>query len=91
MKEKANAILVPALAQCLGERHQVIIMHPDEVIRPEHLVQLVPEMIIDTRQAHLEVRDGTASTFAGLWHRRLRDRGAQAARPKSSAVRLQVA
>ena len=51
MKEKANAIFVPALAQCLGERHQVIIMHPDEVIRLEHLVQLSCEVIIDTQIA----------------------------------------
>ena len=40
---------MPALAQCLGERNQVIIMHPDEVIRPEHLVQLAREVIIDTQ------------------------------------------
>src|SRR5271155_5057534 len=33
VKEKADAILVPTLAQRLGERHQVIIMHPNEVIR----------------------------------------------------------
>ena len=47
VKEKADAILVPALAQCLGERHQVIIMHPDEVIGLKHLVQLACEVIID--------------------------------------------
>ena len=51
MKEKADAILVPALAQRLGERHQMIIMHPDEIIRPEHLVQLAREVIIDTQIA----------------------------------------
>ena len=33
VKEKADAVLMSALAQCLGERHQMIIMHPDEVIR----------------------------------------------------------
>jgi hypothetical protein len=49
VKEKADAILVPALAQCLGERDQVIIMYPDDVIRPEHLVQLACEVIIDTQ------------------------------------------
>jgi hypothetical protein len=49
VKEKADAILVPALAQCLGEWHQMIIMHPDDVIRPEHLVQLACEVIIDTQ------------------------------------------
>ena len=38
MKEKADAVLVPTLAQCLGERDQVIVMHPNEVIRLEHLV-----------------------------------------------------
>src|SRR5580700_1499578 len=51
VKEKADAILVSALTQCLGERHQVIIMHPDEVIRPEHLVQLARKVIIDTQIA----------------------------------------
>jgi hypothetical protein len=29
----------------------MIIMHPDEVIRPEHLVQLAREVIIDTQIA----------------------------------------
>ena len=38
MKEKADAIPVPALAQCLGQRNQMIIMLPDEVIRLEYLV-----------------------------------------------------
>src|SRR5580693_6640954 len=51
VKEKADAILVPALAQGLGERHQMIIMHPDEVIRPEDLVQLARKVIIDAQIA----------------------------------------
>jgi hypothetical protein len=51
VKEKADTILVPALAQSFGERHQVIIMHPDEVVRPEHLVQLACEVIIDAQIA----------------------------------------
>ncbi|MGC2080839.1 MAG: EF-hand domain-containing protein [Xanthobacteraceae bacterium] len=51
MKEKADAILVPAFAQRLGERHQVIIMHPDEVIWPEHFMQLSREVIVDTQIA----------------------------------------
>jgi hypothetical protein len=38
VKEKADAVLVPTLAQCLSERNQVIVMHPNEVIRPEHLM-----------------------------------------------------
>jgi hypothetical protein len=49
VKKKTDAILVPALAQRFGKRHQVIITHPDEVIRPEHLVQLARKVIIDTQ------------------------------------------
>src|SRR5690348_13906168 len=47
VKEKSDAILMSALAQCLGEWHQVIIMHPDEVIWSKHLVQLAGKVIID--------------------------------------------
>ena len=49
MKEKADPVLMPALAQCLGERNQMIVMHPDEVIRPQDFVQFAREMIIDTQ------------------------------------------
>ena len=49
VKKKADAILVPALAQRLGERHQVIVMHPDQIVRPEHLVQLARKVIVDTQ------------------------------------------
>ena len=38
MKKESDAVLVAALAQRLGERHQVIVVHPDEVVRPEHIV-----------------------------------------------------
>jgi hypothetical protein len=51
VKEKANAILVPTPAQCLGERHQVIIVYPDDVIRLEDFVQLSREIVIDTQIA----------------------------------------
>ena len=51
VKKKTDAIVVPALAQGLGERDQVIIMHPDEVIRREHLVQPAREVIIDPQIA----------------------------------------
>src|SRR5262245_18625921 len=48
VKEKSDAILMSSLAQSLGEWHQVIIMHPDEVIWSKHLVQLPSKVIIDT-------------------------------------------
>ena len=51
VEEEADAVLVPALAQCLGERHQMIIMHPDQILRREHLVQLAREMIVDPQIA----------------------------------------
>ena len=43
MRFCADARAVPC------KRHQVIIMHPNNVIRPEHLVQLAREVIIDTQ------------------------------------------
>jgi hypothetical protein len=51
VKEEADTVLVAALAERLAERHQVIIMHPDEILRPEHIVQLAREVIIDTQIA----------------------------------------
>src|SRR6185437_2827810 len=47
VEEKADAISVPALAQRFGEGHQVIIMHPDDIVRPEQLFQVTREVIVD--------------------------------------------
>ena len=47
VKKKANAIFVPTLAECLCERHQMIIMHPHQIFRPKHLMQLTRKVIVD--------------------------------------------
>ena len=47
VKKKANAISVPTLAERLCERHQMIIMHPHQVFRSEHLMQLTRKVIVD--------------------------------------------
>jgi len=51
VKEEADTVLVAALAERLGERHQVIIMHADEILWPEHIVQFAREVIIDSQIA----------------------------------------
>src|SRR5689334_10935683 len=51
MKKKADAILVAALAEGLCERHQVVIMNPDDILGPDHTVKLAREVIIDTQIA----------------------------------------
>jgi hypothetical protein len=63
VKEKADAIFVPALPECLGEWHQMIIMHPDEVIRPKHLVQLAREVTQRT-QAVIQINSPNGTTVA---------------------------
>jgi hypothetical protein len=40
-----------ALAQRLGERHQVIVVHPDQIVGLEQLVQLPGEGVVDPQVA----------------------------------------
>src|SRR5262249_34906358 len=49
--EEADAVLVAELAQGLGKRHQVIIVHPNQIVRLQHLVDLVREIVVDTQVA----------------------------------------
>ena len=51
VQEKADAVLVPARAQRLRERDQVIVVHPDDVVGPQQLVELAREMLVDAHVA----------------------------------------
>ena len=51
VQEIADAVPVAARAQRLGERDQVIVVHPDEVVGPQQLVELVGEMLVDAHVA----------------------------------------
>ncbi len=47
MKEKADAVLQTHLAQFRGERNQVVVMHPDDVIRFDERRQPMGEEAVD--------------------------------------------
>ena len=51
VQEVADPVLVAARAQRLGERDQVIVVHPDEIVGAQHLVELVGEMLVDAHVA----------------------------------------
>ena len=47
MEEEADLVLVAAIAQRLGERQQMIVVHPDDVVGPQDVVELVGEIFVD--------------------------------------------
>ena len=51
MKEESDLVLVPALAQRLGQRHQVIVVHPDYVVGTQQLFQIFGEEFVDAEIA----------------------------------------
>ena len=51
VQEKTDLVLVAALAQRLGEGQEMIIVHPDHVVRQQHLLQFIGEMIVDAQIA----------------------------------------
>src|SRR5262249_61169293 len=46
VQEEADAVLVAKIAQRFGQRHQVIVVDPDQVVRPEHVVQLAGKVVV---------------------------------------------
>ena len=40
MQEKADAVVVTAVAQHLGKRNEMIVVHPDDVVGLQQIVQL---------------------------------------------------
>ena len=55
-RKKPMRLCRPARPQRLGQRDQVIIMHPDDVVGLQHLGQLVGEMLIDPQIAAMRSR-----------------------------------
>src|SRR4029077_3633847 len=47
MEEEADPVLVAKLAQRLGERYQVIVMNPDQIVGLDQLMQLPGEGVVD--------------------------------------------
>ena len=47
MDEEADLVVVAALAQRLGERHQMIVMHPDDIVGLQQLLEFVGEEFVD--------------------------------------------
>jgi hypothetical protein len=48
VKEEANSVLVTAPSQRFGQWHQVIVMHPHEIVGPEYLIKLSGKVFIDS-------------------------------------------
>ena len=46
-----DAVVVPACPEHLGKRHQVVVMHPDEVVGLQDLFELGREMLVDAHVA----------------------------------------
>src|SRR5262245_7026778 len=51
VEEESDAVLVAKVAQRLGKRHQMIVVHPDQIIRREDVVQLTGEEVVDAQIA----------------------------------------
>ena len=51
MQEEADLVLDAALAQRLGERQEVIVVHPDHVVGPQESLQPVGEHLVDAEIA----------------------------------------
>ena len=51
MKEEADLVGVAALAQRLGQRNQVIVVHPDYVVGTQQLLEISGEKFIDANIA----------------------------------------
>ena len=47
MQEKADAVAVTAVAQHFCKRNEMIVVHPDDVVGLQQIVQLVGEMRVD--------------------------------------------
>jgi hypothetical protein len=47
VQEVADAVAMAAIAQHLGERNEMIVVHPDHIVGLEEIVQLIGEMRID--------------------------------------------
>ena len=51
VNEETDLVLVPALAQRLGQRNQMIVVHPHHVVGPQQLLEIAGEEFIDTKIA----------------------------------------
>ena len=51
VQEKSNAVAMSALAQHLRQRNEMVVVHPDDIVGLQQLVQLVCEMHIDPQVA----------------------------------------
>src|SRR5690606_1577225 len=51
MQEEADLVPVPAFAQRLRQREEMIVVHPDDVVWPQNLVQFIGEMLVDAQVA----------------------------------------
>ena len=51
VEEVADPVLMPAIAQRLRERHQMIVVHPDDIVGPQQLVELAGEILVDANIA----------------------------------------
>ena len=47
MQEKTDPVAMTAVAQHLGKRNEVIVVHPDDVVGLQQIVQFVGEMRVD--------------------------------------------
>ena len=47
MQEKADAVAVTPVAQHFCKRNEVIVVHPDDVVGLQQIVQFVGEMRVD--------------------------------------------
>src|SRR5207248_4608923 len=51
VKKEPDAIAVAEFAQCPRQRHQMVVMNPDQVVRLENIVQSSGEQIVDPKIA----------------------------------------
>src|SRR6185437_14255400 len=51
VQKKSDPVLVSAIAQGLGERNQMIVVHPDDIVRPQQPFEMTGVIFVDTHIA----------------------------------------
>ena len=49
--EETDLVVVPAIAQRLGERHEMIVVHPHDIVGPQQFFRCVGEILVDAKIA----------------------------------------
>ena len=69
VQEKANAVFAPQGTQFSGQRYQVVVMHPDEVIRLEQAHELACKQPVNAPVSFKKARIKTRKVQAVMKHR----------------------